>query len=62
MDLYISSDMELRTELSIKLGVEANCQPCTEATLNREHLRGKHHCTVDLLFDWFRNARLWWVH
>ncbi len=22
--------------------------------LNREYLRGKYHCTVDLLFDWFR--------
>jgi hypothetical protein len=20
---------------------------------SREHLRGKYHCTVDLLFDWF---------
>jgi len=24
-------------------------------------LRGKHHCTFDLLFYWFRNVRLFWV-
>jgi len=24
----------------------------------REHLRGKYHCTVDLLFDRFRNVLL----
>jgi len=30
--------------------------------LSREHLRGKYHCTVDLLFDWFRNVPLCWVH
>jgi hypothetical protein len=22
-------------------------------SLNREYLRGKYHCTIDLLFDWF---------
>ncbi len=21
--------------------------------LSREYLRGKYHCTIDLLFDWF---------
>jgi len=24
----------------------------------KEHLKGKYHCTVDLLFDQFRNVRL----
>jgi len=24
---------------------------------HREHLRGKYHCTVDLLFHRFRNVR-----
>jgi len=28
----------------------------------RENLKGKSHCTVDLLFDWFRNVPLCWVH
>jgi hypothetical protein len=23
-------------------------------TLAREYLSGKYHCTIDLLFDWFR--------
>jgi len=30
--------------------------------LYREHLRGKYHCTVDLLFDRFRNVPLCCVH
>jgi len=25
-------------------------------------LKGKYHSTVDLLFDWFRNVHLCWVH
>jgi hypothetical protein len=33
----------LRHEISM---IAVNC-PC------REYLRGKYHCTVDLLFDWF---------
>jgi len=28
------------------------------AKFTREHLRGKYHCMVDLLCDWFRNVRL----
>jgi len=30
----------------------------TTSPLAREHLRGKYHCTVDLLFDQFRNVHL----
>jgi len=29
---------------------------------NMEHLRGKYHCMVDLLFDCFKNVALCWVH
>ena len=28
------------------------------AYLCREHLKGKYHCTIDLLFDWFGNVPL----
>jgi len=28
--------------------------------MGREHLKGKYHCTVDLLFDRFRNVRCAW--
>jgi len=26
--------------------------------ISREHLRGKYHCTIDLLYDWFGNVPL----
>jgi len=32
------------------------------SSVTREDLRGKYHCTVDLLFDWIRNVHLCCVH
>jgi len=44
--------------------------PATELPIRRRYaatykqgtLKGKYHCTVDLLFDWFRNVPLCWVY
>jgi hypothetical protein len=30
-----------------------NKTACFSATVTMEYKRGKYHCTVDLLFDWF---------
>ena len=42
--------------------IELFCSDVFEQASAREHLSGKYHCTVDLLFDRFRNTRLCWVH
>ncbi len=35
---------------------EVNKAAMHPITVNREYQRGKYHCTVDLLFDWFGNS------
>jgi len=34
----------------------------TPGSITREHLREKYDCTVDHLFDWFRNVPLCWLN
>ncbi len=48
-----STDIYVATVTVLHVLTTSNLHQCMLKSLSRDHLRGKYHCTVDLLFDWF---------
>jgi len=55
---YHTSNHDQDDEISADVFVRSLSVDQVSPALYREHLKGKYHCTVDLLFDQFRNVAL----
>jgi hypothetical protein len=54
MSIAIALPLALALALASVINCDnPNCGVTHDNSRGREYLRGKYHCTIDLLFDWF---------